>query len=85
VSNWLNKYGSPISGYELRAIESDDWYDLGDATIYLGFRTENFNFAEPVAVSCETCGALFTHVLRHLRSHRRLCGWDNGSPAVADA
>jgi hypothetical protein len=84
VRDWLNKYGKPFADYELRAIEQDSWFDRGEANYLLGYSDEELGFGRRL-MACDTCGSLFTEVGRHLRSHRRLCGWDNGAPAVADA
>jgi hypothetical protein len=79
----LDKWGHPFSGYEAAAIERDGRYDQDDIPSLLGFLLEDFGFRDAVAVSCNTCGQIFTRTTRHMVRHRRQCGWDNGSSAMA--
>jgi hypothetical protein len=74
---WIDRWGNPMADYEVDAIESEDWDDLDGAAAYLDFAMHPGHPAE-----CNTCGALFGIAKRYLRAHRRLCGWDNGTPAV---
>lgn len=84
MSGWVDKWGQPMADYEVRAIENPDWFLVEDAIGYLRFDLQRRGLAGFEAAACDTCGALFTPVMRHLRAHRRLCGWDNGSPAWSD-
>lgn len=83
MSDWINEYGQEFCDYELRAIESDHYNDRLEAASYLAFTEEHFGMRDVQAMSCQACGALFTESIRHLRAHRRKCGWDNGKPAIA--
>jgi hypothetical protein len=83
TGEWLDKWGEPMADYEVRVIEGDDWRHSEEALDYLGFTREHLGSDMYQAVSCDTCGALFLRSLHNQRAHRRLCGWDNGSPAHA--
>jgi hypothetical protein len=74
-----------MADYEVRIIEQDNhrFGEEREAIALLGFTRHGFNMNGTMAVSCDTCGVMFTpDIPRHLRAHRRQCGWDNGSPAV---